>query len=367
MPVQNILPVAPAPNSAGSSSSAAGGTAAASTAPGDDATTSAAANTPRGFGALLALQLGGAGKTLTVGEAKSDTAIDDKTAADSATTASTTAAATTLDPLAGLNLPALSPVVTSAVTTAAARPTGNAAAETPAHGRPAAAGLEPNALPRVAADKAEASVRTAEPVAAGRSESSAFAREAAALQAAAGARTGEPVAHAGEARAPDAAQLAQLQLNATPAPAATAAPVQAAIEARVGTPDWNTELGQKIVWMVGDKQQVAELHVNPPDLGPLDIKLTIDGSQTTAVFTSPHTEVREAVESALPRLREVLAESGLMLGNASVTADTPRDSQAFAEPQRGGRSGGPAAADTGAPAAPLRVVRESRGLVDLFA
>jgi flagellar hook-length control protein FliK len=121
--------------------------------------------------------------------------------------------------------------------------------------------------------------------------------------------------------------------------------------------------------MVGDKQQVAELHVNPPDLGPLDIKLTIDGSQTTAVFTSPHSEVREAVESALPRLREVLADSGLTLGNASVTADTPRDSQAFARPQQSDRAGERGTADSAAAtaAAPLRSVRAARGMVDLFA
>ena len=57
-----------------------------------------------------------------------------------------------------------------------------------------------------------------------------------------------------------------------------------------------------------------------------------------------------------------------MLGNASVTADTPRDSQAFTDPQRSSnRGGGPAATDSGAPTAPLRVVRETRGLVDLFA
>jgi flagellar hook-length control protein FliK len=158
--------------------------------------------------------------------------------------------------------------------------------------------------------------------------------------------------------------FAQL-VSAAPTPAA-AAP-HPALDAPVGTPNWNTELGQKIVWMVGDKQQVAELRVNPPELGPLDIKLTIDGQQTTAVFTSPHNAVREAVEAALPRLREILADSGIMLGNASVTADTPRDGQAHAEPRAGLRSLDPRTPDAGAAAPLARVVRSTRGLVDLFA
>jgi flagellar hook-length control protein FliK len=152
------------------------------------------------------------------------------------------------------------------------------------------------------------------------------------------------------------------------APPATASAVpQPALDARIGTPNWNTELGQKIVWMVGDKQQVAELRLNPPELGPLDIKLTIDGQQTTAVFTSPHSAVRDAVESALPRLREVLADSGITLGNASVTADTPRDSQAYAGSHAGSRSVDPRTPDADAAPPLTRVVRSSRGLVDLFA
>ena len=148
-------------------------------------------------------------------------------------------------------------------------------------------------------------------------------------------------------------------------------PAQLQINAAVGSATWGMELGQSVVWMVGEKQQVAELRVNPPDLGPLDIKLTINAHETTAVFTSPHGAVRDAVESALPRLREVLAESGIMLGNASVTADSSRDGAAFAAAHEQARHGGTAARAPGSMVAPGAtppghlVVR--RGLVDLFA
>jgi flagellar hook-length control protein FliK len=156
---------------------------------------------------------------------------------------------------------------------------------------------------------------------------------------------------------------------AAPPPAPPAAQIQ--LETTLGSAGWGTELGQKVAFMIGEKQHVAELHVNPPDLGPLDIKLTITDNQTTAVFTSPHSAVRDAVESALPRLREVLAESGIMLGNASVTSDTPRDGSAFSTPQdqqQRGHFGAHASAAALAPApnAAGTLIRRN-GLVDLFA
>ena len=162
-------------------------------------------------------------------------------------------------------------------------------------------------------------------------------------------------------------------LHNQPAASAPSAAAQAAVQTQLATPldhpAWGSELGQKLVWMVADKLHVAEMHINPPQLGPVDIKLTVDGNETTAVFTSPHSEVRQVLESSLPKLREVLAESGIMLGNASVTADSPRDGSAFAQPQQrmprlGGDAGPGMEQESMRPAAaPVR----GRGLVDLFA
>ena len=276
-----------------------------------------------------------------------------------------------------MNLPGLPPL-TPIVTSAALTPTGTAATQTAdaaaieQEGRKTnlAAVNEKNDLPAVTTDQPHTdSNHLSDAINAARSDAAQFSRELAALQSADGVR------NAGEhANGIDMAALAGAQspAQATPAAPGSAAnaptPLQAALAAQVGTPAWNTELGQQIVWMVGDQQQVAEIHVNPPNLGPLDIKLTIDGAQTTALFSSPHSEVREAVEAALPRLREVLADSGIMLGNASVTADTPRDGRAFAEPPRRSRSSGNNAGDTSAEAQlPPPVITRSRSLVDLFA
>ena len=127
-------------------------------------------------------------------------------------------------------------------------------------------------------------------------------------------------------------------------------------------------MGQNMILMLGAKQQSAALHVNPPNLGPMDIKLTVEGNQVTAIFISAHNEVRLSLDAALPRLREVLAESGINLGQASVSADTPRDGTAYSQerPQfRGERE--PVAADGALASMGTRTSVRIRSMVDLFA
>ena len=155
--------------------------------------------------------------------------------------------------------------------------------------------------------------------------------------------------------------------SAAPAPAA-ALPVAApaiAVQARVGDRGWDQGLGDKLVWMAGHKQQTAELHLNPPELGPLKITLTLNDDQASAQFVSAHAAVREAIETAMPRLREMLADSGISLGNANVSADA-----SYEQHEERAYSAGDAAtasADAVTVERGERVLRSLHGLVDTFA
>jgi flagellar hook-length control protein FliK len=97
------------------------------------------------------------------------------------------------------------------------------------------------------------------------------------------------------------------------------------ISAPIGNNRWAEEFSQKIVWMNNQQSQTAELHLNPPDLGPLNVMLKFSDNQLTAQFTSPHSAVRDAVENAIPKLREILADNNITLGNATVSDQAPRD------------------------------------------
>lgn len=142
----------------------------------------------------------------------------------------------------------------------------------------------------------------------------------------------------------------------------------------LGNSAWADDFSQKISWISTQRNQIAELHLNPPDLGPLNVVLKISDNQATALFTSPHSAVRDAVENAMPKLREALAENGIMLGNATVSDQSPRDRSREGLMNQGSdtaspreisetsRSGGLSVAAT--QTAPIR---RHNGMVDTFA
>ena len=138
----------------------------------------------------------------------------------------------------------------------------------------------------------------------------------------------------------------------------------------VGTAAWGQALGEKLVWMAAGSQQTASITLNPPNLGPLQIVLHVTNDQATASFFSAQPEVRHALESAFPRLREMMNDAGIQLGQASVSADTPQQNDAH---DRQAQRLAPAFPGTGLaasgdlPAAHVPEPRAGRGLVDTFA
>ena len=124
----------------------------------------------------------------------------------------------------------------------------------------------------------------------------------------------------------NAAALASLQNAAASIAAPALQPVQVTINTPVNQDKWADEFSQKITWLASSNQdQTAELHLNPPQLGPLDVVIKVSGDQATALFTSPHAAVREAVEQAMPKLRDMLSDNGIMLCNTTVSDQAPRD------------------------------------------
>jgi flagellar hook-length control protein FliK len=150
----------------------------------------------------------------------------------------------------------------------------------------------------------------------------------------------------------------------------------AALAPPVGTPDWEDALSQKVVFLSNAHQQSAELTLNPPDLGPLQVVLQVADNHAHALFVSQHQQVREAVEAALPKLRDALEAGGLGLGSASVSDGFARQAnQQQAGNQSGGsgrRGGGGGSAASGGQAddtiSAVKVsTRRTVGLVDTFA
>ncbi len=142
------------------------------------------------------------------------------------------------------------------------------------------------------------------------------------------------------------------------------------LEPRLGAPGWDNALGQKVLWMVSQQQQVAELSLNPPDLGPLQVVLSINGDQASAMFVSQQADVRQALEAALPRLKEMMADSGINLSNTTVSSDSPQQQREFERQGRSGArygDGGGGVGGQGIDIGAAHIRSGGNGLVDTFA
>lgn len=93
---------------------------------------------------------------------------------------------------------------------------------------------------------------------------------------------------------------------------------------------WIDNMGEKIVWLSGRNIQSAEIHLNPAELGPVEVKVQMQNDQTTVTFTVQHASVRELLEANVHRLRELMEGNGVNLKDVEVSADTSGQQQAFA-------------------------------------
>lgn len=90
-------------------------------------------------------------------------------------------------------------------------------------------------------------------------------------------------------------------------------------------PAWNSEFGQKLLWFAHNDKQQAHLTLNPPQLGSIEITLNLDKESASAYFASANPEVRSALETAAPRLREMFAAAGIDLGQVGVGSESFRE------------------------------------------
>lgn len=83
--------------------------------------------------------------------------------------------------------------------------------------------------------------------------------------------------------------------------------------------EWGQEMASRVKWMVNSQVRSAELKMNPAQLGPIEVKISVVNDQTTVMFTAQHGAVREAIDSAIPRLREMLGDNGMNLVDVDVS------------------------------------------------
>ncbi len=177
---------------------------------------------------------------------------------------------------------------------------------------------------------------------------------------------GTPAVPSLSSLAPNALTAVAPQRAAEPPPVVTAT-----VHAPLPSPAFPDEAAQRLTWLVKNGVESASLRVTPPDMGPIEIRIRLAQDEATIAFAVTQPESGRAIEDALPRLREMLSESGISLGHTSVesggggqfAAEEERARLLASQRLRETQTAAPAA--TGQPVA-LPVARGT-GLVDLFA
>mgnify|MGYP005753551789 FL=1 len=160
---------------------------------------------------------------------------------------------------------------------------------------------------------------------------------------------------------------AQLLRHAPPPQPATP---QLPVHTPANQPAWAEDVGNQVRWMLGRAESKAELVLTPPNLGKLEVSINLNGDQTTAQFIASSQAARDALERAMPQLREVLQQAGIMLGDANVST-SQQGAGGDGQEGRSGRGAGSAAeraeGATGAAGSGSVWLRQQQGMVDTFA
>ncbi len=164
-----------------------------------------------------------------------------------------------------------------------------------------------------------------------------------------------------------AAATTRFAVQVTPASTAVAT---LALSTRIDAPDFAATLGVQVSLLAHDGVQQAELHLNPAEMGPVSIHISLEGTTARVDFGADAAATREAIERGLPELASALRDAGFTLAGGGVSQHAGGRSTGEDDPARGGRrfdAGGPADA-TGGAASAGRVVRAvTAGGVDLYA
>ncbi|MFT8211238.1 MAG: flagellar hook-length control protein FliK [Symbiopectobacterium sp.] len=113
----------------------------------------------------------------------------------------------------------------------------------------------------------------------------------------------------------------------------------AQLNAQLGTTQWQDSLSQQIIMLSRSGLQSAQLCLHPEELGTLHISLRLDDNQAQIHLASANSQVRSALEAALPHLRTAMAESGINLGQSSVGGENSGWQQAQQQMASGMNSG----------------------------
>ncbi len=96
------------------------------------------------------------------------------------------------------------------------------------------------------------------------------------------------------------------------------------------------QLAERVQMMMSKNLKNIDIRLDPPELGRMHIRMNMQGDGATVHFTVANQHAREALEQAMPRLREMLAQQGVQLGDTSVQQQSAGQQQRYTGQEQSG-------------------------------
>ena len=141
------------------------------------------------------------------------------------------------------------------------------------------------------------------------------------------------------------------------------------VQAPVDSADFPQGVADRVSFAVDNNWSSAKLQVNPPQLGPIDLQIAVQGDHAQVMMSTHSAVTREALESSLPKLKEMLGSQGFTQVSVDISQRSFQDRSAFSQPYwTKPASGTPSAAAVAPVAAPSSAAtRASAGVLDAYA
>ncbi|WP_117233441.1 flagellar hook-length control protein FliK [Vibrio maerlii] len=78
------------------------------------------------------------------------------------------------------------------------------------------------------------------------------------------------------------------------------------------------QMAERVQMMLAKNLKSVDIRLDPPELGRMQIRMTMNNDVASVQFTVANQQSRDMVEQAMPRLREMLAQQGVQLADTSV-------------------------------------------------
>ncbi|RZF93039.1 flagellar hook-length control protein FliK [Pseudoalteromonas sp. CO302Y] len=91
-------------------------------------------------------------------------------------------------------------------------------------------------------------------------------------------------------------------------------------------------LQERVSALLNINNKEAEIRLDPPEMGSMHIRIRSDAEQAQINFVVQNQQAKEALEQSMPRLREMLAQQGIELGESSIQQG---ESGAQQDPEQG--------------------------------